>query len=162
MIKDISLAVISLLFVTMVSGCGDSEPSSTGNPQATPKEAPSSTQQAPGVDKKTEENMRAVLATVNGWVDVLRIDKNIQPKTLDEIYNDMSLDNQKFFKQATDLGIKIEYLLITNQSGENHHVITAFSPDGKYKIVLDESQDDDWHIYEKSAHPRYVPLEKVE
>ena len=162
MVKNVSLAVMSLLLVVLVSGCGDSEPSSTGEPQATKKEAPSTTQQAPVVDEKTEEKMRAALSTVEKWVAVLRIDKNIQPKTLDEIYNDMIPERQEIFKQATDVGIKIEYLLVTDQKGKIHHVITAFSPDGKYKIVLDESQEDEWYIYEKIDHPRYVPLEKVE
>ena len=40
MIKHAPLAVVSLLLVALVSGCGDSEPSSTREPQATQKEAP--------------------------------------------------------------------------------------------------------------------------
>ena len=135
MIKNIFFGVMSLLFVTMVSGCGDSEPS----PQENLK--PAKVEQ--WLDKKTSEQMRVFVLDMQIEILSEEIRKDKFPENLSDIYSlmtstqheEQNVWRRKQIKKMQEDGFKVEYV----RDGKNF-LITVFSPDGKYKMVHNESE----------------------
>ena len=136
MIKHISLPVASLLFVALVSGCGDSKPSDTTEPQATKKEAPSSVKQPP-VDEKTNKLMRSSLASIGAILLNFQLKTGTYPETVDEVIEIVSAKDSGM-AEVQKAGIKFEYVPFMIEPKVASYFLTAVSPDGKYQIMVDD------------------------